>query len=100
MRFEYTNDSVKMIYSWIHNNHDPCEVEDLAHSRLPLELRNSIVDSVDRHTNKQSIKASLRLSLEELDNDSQVPDKSLRNAVRCDFEALMVAASPDQFETQ
>ncbi|SAL96563.1 hypothetical protein [Absidia glauca] len=64
MRFEYTNDSVKMLYSWIHNNHDPCEVEDLAHSRL----RNSIVYSVDRHMNKQSIKAILRLSLEELDN--------------------------------
>ncbi|SAL96730.1 hypothetical protein [Absidia glauca] len=68
MRFEYSNDSVKMLYSWIHNNHDPCEVEDLVHSRLPLELRNSIVDSVDRHMNKQSIKAILQLSLEELDN--------------------------------
>ncbi|SAM07974.1 hypothetical protein [Absidia glauca] len=33
------------------------QVEDIGHSRLPVELRNWIVDCVDRHMNLKSIKA-------------------------------------------
>jgi hypothetical protein len=68
----YGNDSVKVVYNWMHNNHDPCDIEDMSHSRLPLELRKWISDCVDRHMNIQSIKSILRLNLKQLDDVSNI----------------------------
>ncbi|SAM02529.1 hypothetical protein [Absidia glauca] len=63
-----------LVYQWIHENHDPLEVEDIGHSRLPVELRNWIVDCVDRHMNLKSIKAVLRLNIDQLDEVSESND--------------------------
>jgi hypothetical protein len=66
----YANNTVKVVYHWIHNNHDPCQMEDIVSSRLPLELRNWIIDCVDRHMNLKSIKSLLRLNIDQLDEVS------------------------------
>ncbi|SAM06207.1 hypothetical protein [Absidia glauca] len=58
---------IEVVYNWVHANHDPFDIEDIAHSRLPLELRNWIVDCVDRHMNFKSIKSLLRLNIDQLD---------------------------------
>ncbi|SAM03055.1 hypothetical protein [Absidia glauca] len=71
----YADGAVKVVYQWIHENHDPLEMEDIGHSRLPVELRNWIVDCVDRHMNLKSIKAFLRLNIDQLDElDSNIAD--------------------------
>ncbi|SAM03139.1 hypothetical protein [Absidia glauca] len=50
-------------------------LEDIGHSRLPVELRNWIVDCVDRHMNLKSIKAVLRLNIDQLDElDANIAD--------------------------
>ncbi|SAM04955.1 hypothetical protein [Absidia glauca] len=71
----YADGAVKVVYQWIHENHAPSEVEDIGHSRLPVELRNWIVDCVDRHMNLKSIKAVLRLNIDQLDElDANIAD--------------------------
>ncbi|SAL98204.1 hypothetical protein, partial, partial [Absidia glauca] len=71
----YADGAVKVVYQWIHGNHDPLEVEDIGHSRLPVELRNWIVDCVDRHLNLKSINAALRLNIDQLDElDANIAD--------------------------
>lgn len=35
-----SNGSIKVVYDWVHKNHDPSCVEDLAESRLPVEVRD------------------------------------------------------------
>jgi hypothetical protein len=66
----FANGSVKVVYHWIHNNHDPCQMEDIVSSRLPLDLRNWIINCVDRHMNLKSIKSLLRLNIDQLDEVS------------------------------
>ncbi|SAM04762.1 hypothetical protein [Absidia glauca] len=71
----YADGAVKVVYQWIQENHDPLEVEDIGHSRLPVELRNWIVDCVDCHMNLKSIKAVLRLNIDQLDElDADIAD--------------------------
>ncbi|KAI8329950.1 ribonuclease H-like domain-containing protein [Chlamydoabsidia padenii] len=63
----YVNGEIKVVYNWIHKNHDPGGVEDITSSRLPLEVRQWIVECVNRHMNLKSIKSLLRMNIEQLD---------------------------------
>jgi len=57
------DDKIKAVYKWVHQNHDPSCVEDLAESRLPVEVRSWIVSHVKNNLDWKAIKFLLRLDL-------------------------------------